>query len=424
MKNFDKNILLNFSDAVNLIDENIGAKNIVSLPLEKCAGFILAEKIKTTIDIPAFTNSAMDGFAVIADDLKHPPVKLEVIETIAAGAQPTTCPERKAARGKNVVCGKCAAIMTGAPLPAGADAVVKVEETKREGNFVEIFSTVSKGENIRFNGEEAKAGDTLVEEKTIVSPAVVGLASSLGNTNLKIFAPPRVALIITGDEVLPPGSAFQKGKIIDATGPALKSALSFDNFTVSFFEYAKDDPKEIKEKIKTALENADVVLIAGGASMGEFDFVQRALEKNNVENIFWKVAVKPGKPIWFGKKNEKLVFNLPGNPVSVIVTYYLYVRFALRRKIGFDFESAMLKKTRAKLKKTITKTDPRLEFVRGLLDKNNSVLPLRQRGSAMLSGMANANCLINFPRNCEKIPAGENVEILILPNIILVQNRI
>ena len=407
------NNLLNFDEAVKTIDENTFLNKTVSLPFEKCIELILAESITANNDIPAFTNSAMDGYAVVSDDLinatKRNPIKLEIVGTIAAGFQSTTSPESKAARGKSV------AIMTGAPLPHGADAVVKVENTERNGNFISFFAPIPKNENIRFKGEEAKNGNALVPAGSVVTPGVIGLASSLGLTSLKVYAPPEIAIIITGDEVLPPGSELQKGKIIDATGPALKSALSSDKFPVAFFEYAKDDPVKLDEIIKSALSSADVILIAGGASMGEFDFVQDCLENNNVEKIFWKVAVKPGKPIWFGKKNNKIIFNLPGNPVSVIVTYYLYVRFALKRMIGYNLAAAGLKKSIANLKNTITKNDSRLEFVRGIVDDNNFVTPLKQRGSAMLSGMANANCLINFPQNCNRISAGENVEILLLP---------
>jgi len=403
------NNLLNFDHAVKIIDENTFLNKTVSLPFEKCAGLILAESIIANNDIPAFSNSAMDGFAVVSDDLatatKINPVKLEIFDTVAAGTQSTT----------KVNCGKCAAIMTGAQLPQGADAVVKVEDTDRSGNFVSFFTPIPKGENIRFKGEEAKKGNTLVPAGLVVTPGVIGLASSLGMTKLEVYAPPKVAIIITGDEVLPPGSELQKGKIIDATGPALKSALSLDKFPVAFFEYAKDDPVELDEIIKSALSSADVILIAGGASMGEFDFVQDCLKKNDVKKILWKVAVKPGKPIWFGKKNDKFIFNLPGNPVSVIVTYYLYVRFALRRMIGYNLVASELEKSIAKLKNTITKKDSRREFVRGIVDDNNFVTPLKQRGSAMLSGMATANCLIIFPQDCNKISAGENAEILLLP---------
>ena len=174
----------------------------------------------------------------------------------------------------------------------------------------------------------------------------------------------------------------------------------------------KDNPSDIDKVIKTAISKADVIIIAGGASMGEFDFIQDCLTKTGAKKIFWKIAVKPGKPTWFGKLDDKIIFNLPGNPVSVIVTYYLYVRFLLRRQLGYNSNSAKLKKQQAKLIKTITKIDPRLEFVRGIVDNNNFVIPIKQRGSAMLSGMANANCLIKFPQNYEKISAGENVDIL------------
>ena len=405
MKN---NKLITYETAVKIIDENVLKSKHISLPFEKCTGLILAQSITANIDIPAFTNSAMDGYAVISADLadasKTNPVKLEIIGTIAAGAQLT----------KNVDCGKCIAIMTGAPLPKGADAVVKIEDTECDGEIITFFSPIQKKENIRFKGEEAGKGDPLVPANSIITPGVIGLASSLGKTKLEVYAPPKIAIIITGDEVLPPGDDFQEGKIIDATGPALKSALLSDNFPISFFEYAKDNPVELDKTIKRALSSADVILIAGGASMGEFDFVQDCLEKNRVKKIFWKVAVKPGKPIWFGKLNKKLIFNLPGNPVSVIVTYYLYVRFALRRMIGYNLVASGLKKSIAKLSGTITKTNSRLEFVRGIVDEDNFVTPLKQRGSAMLSGMAIANCLINFPRNCNKIEKGKTVEIFIL----------
>ena len=394
--------MLNFDDAIKLIDSNISEKKIITLPLEKCSGLVLAEKILAPVDIPAFTNSAMDGFAVIAADLKSQSVKLEIIETVAAGSQST----------KNVDSGKCVAIMTGAPLPRGADAVVKVEETKREGNLVEIFVKVAKGENVRFKGEEAKKGEELIPAGTVITPGVIGLISSLGKTEIQVNAPPKVSVIITGDEVLPPGSPFREGKIIDATGPGLKSALFLDKIPIVFFEYAKDDPEELDKKIRAAISCSDVVLIAGGASMGKYDFVQDILVKNEVKKIFWKVAVKPGKPIWFGKRADKMVFNLPGNPVSVLVTYYLYVRFALKRMIGYNFASAGLERATAKISETIFKEDPRLEFVRGIFDGGGNVTPLRQRGSAMLSGMARANCLINFPCDSKKIFKGEKVEIL------------
>ncbi len=402
MKN---NELLNFNEAIKLIDENAFLNKSVSFSFEKCTGLILAESIIASNDIPAFTNSAMDGFAVKSEDLtcasKTNPANLEVIETVAAGTQST----------KIVSCGKCAAIMTGAPMPQGADAIVKVEDTERAGNIVKFFAPIPMGENVRFKGEEAKKGDSLVQKDTVVTPGVIGLASSLGMTKLNVFEPSKIAIIITGDEVLHPGSQLQPGKIIDATGPALKSALISDNFPVSYFEYVKDNPADIEKVIKTAISKADVIIIAGGASMGEYDFIQDCLTKIGAKKIFWKVAVKPGKPTWFGKFDDKIIFNLPGNPVSVIVTYYLYVRFLLRRQLGYNSDEARLKKTMVKLEKTLTKTDQRLEFVRGIA-YNNIVTPIQQRGSAMLSGMANANCLIKFPRYCEKISAGENVEIL------------
>jgi len=214
--------MISFENAIKIIDENAFLNKTVSLPFEKCTGLILAESITASSDIPSFTNSAMDGFAVISDDLinvtKTVPANLEIIETVAAGAKPL----------KIITKGKCAAIMTGASLPEGAEAVVKVEDTERSGNFVKFFVPIPMGENIRFKGEESKKGGSLIQKNTVVTPGVIGLASSLGMTKLNVFEPSKVAIIITGDEVLPPGAKLQSGKIIDATGPALKSALLSD----------------------------------------------------------------------------------------------------------------------------------------------------------------------------------------------------
>jgi len=202
------NNLLNFEEAVELIDKNTVLNKTGALPFEKCAGLILAKPIIASTDVPAFTNSAMDGFAVISNDLinasKKSPVKLEIIETVAAGAQSITCPGNETARGKKIYCGKCVAIMTGAPVPQDTDAVVKVEDTSRSGNFVTFFAPVSKEENIRFKGEEAEKGDPLVPAGSVITPGVIALASSLGMIKLEVYTPPKIAIIITGDEVLPP----------------------------------------------------------------------------------------------------------------------------------------------------------------------------------------------------------------------------
>ncbi len=448
-------VLLDFAEAIAKIDAAVKLPEVVRLPYDECAGRVLAAPLATPRDIPAFTNSAMDGFAVLSADTAgasaDAPCRLRILETIAAGGSP----------GARVAPGTCSAIMTGAPMPAGADAVVKVEETARRGEMVEMLSEVMNGKNVRFQGEEAKQGDALVRTGMPVSPAIAGLASSLGVAELSVWPPSRVALVMTGDEILPPGSAPQPGKILDAAGPALRAALERDGFPVVFEEYVEDKPAPLEAALEGALDSADVVLVVGGASMGEFDLVQDALRRLGVSEVFWKVAVKPGKPLWFGTRDDTCVFNVPGNPVSALVTYYLYVRYFLRRRLGHSKEEAALKVMTAKLGQTLEKDDPRLEFVRGIIknpvsgvecvaagerrepvemgcrvsDIQNSkfkienpkskienlksntpaVSPLSQRGSAMLSGMANANCLILFPRFCEKMDKGEKVTVFLLP---------
>jgi molybdopterin molybdotransferase len=354
----------------------------------------------------------MDGFAVCAADTAgaddNHPVRLEILETIGAGDTPAY----------TVTPGHCSAIMTGVPLPDGADAVVKVEDTSREGNIVTVVADVTEGEHLRIQGGEAHEGTVLAEAGLVVTPALTGLASSLGLEKLCVYSPPDVGVVITGNEVLPPGSDLQSGKIIDAAGPALRCALERDGMRVTYCQYARDEHVLLRAITDQALRQSDVVLIIGGASMGEYDLVQDVVKELGVEEKFWKAAIKPGKPLWFGMSAANTVFNLPGNPVSVLVTYYLFVRYYLRRISGYSAKQSALRCTTACLEQPLSKHDPRLEFIRGILHETQdglSVEPVLLRGSAMLSGMARADCLIQFPAEKEKLDKGEEVQVMMLP---------
>ena len=394
------------------IERSVILRDRLVLPFDDCTGAVLSDTLMAPFDLPRYTNSAMDGFAVSVADTagatETAPVKLQILETIGAGDTPAC----------RVTAGCCSAIMTGAPLPAGADAVVKVEDTVRDGNTVAVQVQIEEGTYIREQGSEAAEGTLLAEAGLEVTPAMTGLASSLGLRTLNVYSPPKIGVVITGNEVLPPGSPYQPGTVIDAAGPALCSALQRDGMQVTFCQYARDEHVLLRAIVNQAMEQADVVVILGGASMGELDLVQDVVKELGVQEIFWKTATKPGKPIWFGQSENNTIFNLPGNPVSVLVTYYLYVRYYLKRISGYSVEKARLRHVNARLGTRLKKNDPRLEFVRGKLHttpEGYRVEPIQLRGSGMLSGMAQADSLIQFPAAAELLEEGAVVEVLVLP---------
>jgi len=404
--------MLSFEEALQAIEQAVVLRKKSILTLDRCSGAVLAEPVVTPFDIPRFTNSAMDGFAVCAADTSGAtaagPVALEIQETIGAGDTPS-CPVKP---------GSCSAIMTGALIPQGADAVVKVEDTIRSAGTVCIRAEVAKGTHIRIQGGEASEGTVLAEAGLEVTPALMGLATSLGKESLSVYSPPGIGIVITGNEVLAPGSDYQPGTVIDAAGPALCDALARDGMRVTFCQYARDEHVLLRAIVNQAMQQSDVVVIIGGASMGEFDLVQDVVKELGIREVFWKAATKPGKPIWFGQSDKNSVFNLPGNPVSVLATYYLYVRYYLRRICGYQTEKASLRQISARLDIMLEKNDPRLEFVRGRLHAGQEgyrVEPILLRGSAMLSGMARADCLIQFPAEETRLEQGADVEVLVLP---------
>jgi molybdopterin molybdotransferase len=404
--------MLSYEEACAILDTHVTPLAHVNVPLATARGRVLAGPLTAAMDMPAFTNSAMDGLAVRAADTQaatpEQPVRLRALETVTAGSRAL----------RAVSSGNCIRIMTGAPLPEGADAVVPVEHTSTDGQDVLVNAPAAPGDHVRAQGKEAQAGDALQPAGTRVTPATLGVASSQGLTTLDVYAAPRVAILLTGDEVLRPGSAPQPHKIIDAAGPALEAALTADLMPPVFIDYVGDNPARMKPILDFVLHAVDAALIVGGASMGTCDIVQDVARAVGVQEWFWKVAVKPGMPLWVGAREGVTVFNLPGNPVSVLVSYCLFARWFLRQRAGVPQASAHLPHTTAMLTAELRKAHSRREFVRGVLSESDGaghVAPLPQRGSAMLTGMAQANCLIVMPEDCAECRSGDRVDVLHLP---------
>lgn len=296
----------------------------VAVALAEARGLALAEPVIARHDLPPFANSAMDGYAVRAGDVAAVPVTLAVLEDVPAGSVPT----------KTVGPGQATKIMTGAPMPDGADAVVPVEETEPGKGTVVIKAGVSPGASVRLAGEDVAAGTTVLEVGERLTPARLGVCASLGYHTPLVGRRPRVAIMSTGDEIVPPeAEVLQPGKIRDANRFTLAGALEELGVEVLDFGIAGDDAATLRDRLAAAAAAADVVVSSGGVSMGEYDLVKHLLaELGSVE--FWKVAMKPAKPFAFGHLGDTPFFGLPGNPVSVAVAFEQFLRPALLRMLG------------------------------------------------------------------------------------------
>ena len=372
------------------------------VPLRAGLGRVLASDITSPLDLPPFTNSAMDGYAVRAEDAQ-PGTRLRVIGTSLAG-QPY---------GGKVGPGECVRIFTGACLPKGTDAVVIQEEVEQQGSEVVLNNQKppAPGENVRHQGEEVKVGDQLISAGHVLQPADLGLLALTGFREIEVIRRPKVAFIATGDELVQPGQQLEPGLIYDSNRPVLSALCDELGLETLDLGVVRDDRAALKATLKAAARDADALITMGGASVGEADFMADVLrELGTVE--FWKVAIKPGKPFLHGRIGDTPVFGLPGNPVSMMVTFLQLARPALQRRMGMRATRPV--RWPATCQQRITKSAGRLEFQRGSLvwqGGNICVTPLRKQGSHLLTSMSRANCFIVLPEDCTRVEAGEIVQI-------------
>ena len=307
------------------------------IKIESALGRVCALEIRSKENIPPFDNSAMDGFAVRAEDLKgstrKSPKILEVMGNLAAGY--TT--------GKTIRPGEAIRIMTGAPLPKGADSVVMVEDTekvksqkskvKNKEEFVKIFKDVEKGENVRYAGEDVEKGETVISKGSILKSGHIGMLASLGFSQVKVFSRPQVAILATGDELVQIKQKLAPGKIRNSNSYSLYSQVLKAGAFPILLGIARDNRKDLEAKITQGL-SADMLIVSGGVSVGDYDFVKDVLKDLGTDMKFWRVAMKPGKPLAFGMMRRTPVFGLPGNPVSSMVAFEQFARPAVLKMSG------------------------------------------------------------------------------------------
>jgi molybdopterin molybdotransferase len=363
-------------------------------------GRVLAEQVESPISVPPFDSSAMDGYAVIAGDA----ARLELIGEARAGH-----PAEAAVRP-----GTAIAISTGGAVPAGATAVVPVERTERADGAVSVPPT-KPGANIRRAGEDIASGEVVLHPGDALSPAALGVAASVGRASLSCARRPRVALLVTGDELTEPGQPLAPGGIYSSNGYALAGQVERAGGTVAVHERVADHAGTTLASLGAAFEQADVVVVSGGVSVGPHDHVKGALASLGAEESFWGVSLRPGKPIWFGTKGAKLAFGLPGNPVSAMVTFQLFVRPALTALQGADPSAT---RTTARLGRPIARNPRREQAVRVRLAAGEDgwrAEPTKDaQGSHVLTSMLGADALALIAPGDEEAPAGELVEVELL----------
>ncbi|TMI96678.1 MAG: molybdopterin molybdotransferase MoeA [Bacteroidetes bacterium] len=392
--------MISVFEAKKIIDENVFCLQPVTLPLQESAGLILAEDVHASMDIPAFPQSSMDGYAFSFEGWKKHK-KLKIAGEVAAGSSETftLAPE-------NTV-----RIFTGAAVPTGADTVIMQEKIKTvNGELIIEDETLQLGNSVRSKGSEIKAGELALGKESILSPASIGFLAGIGITEVKVYPNPSIAIIITGNELQQPGQSLQHGQVYESNSFALKAVLQQLYINNIEILYATDQPEVVTGTLKKALEQADVVLLTGGISVGDYDFVLQAATECGVEKLFHKIKQRPGKPLYFGKKKNKLIFGLPGNPSSVLTCFYQYVIPALEklsnRKIG-------LQSVRAPLAKAFQKNTGLTHFLKGFYNGKTAV-PLDAQESFRLSSFAKANCLIQVDEDTTTLNEGELVDVYLL----------
>ncbi len=400
--------LIQVDEARKIILGKISSKGVEKISIDKALGRVLAEDVVARRPNPPLDNSAMDGYALQWRDVQNAtpdnPVKLKIRAEIPAGY------EAKETLGP----GEAMRIMTGAPVPKGADAVIMQEDTERQGDDVLVMDKAEDGENIRLSGEDVKAGETVIHKGVTLQPSHIGMLAVVGRSSIFVGQRPVVAIISTGDEVVDLDETPDGPCIYNSNGYMLAAQTRSAGGIPLYMGIAKDTEEDLMEKFKWALQ-ADVLVSSGGVSVGDYDLVKASLEKLGQDMAFWKVAMKPGKPLAFGKIADKPIFGLPGNPVSSFVSFEQFVRPALRQMMGCADISHNT--VQAKLTRTIRKKAGRLHFLSSTVSFNNgeyTVDPAREQGSGILKSAMNANGLLVFPLDATELQEGQTVNVQLL----------
>ncbi|MBI5193110.1 MAG: molybdopterin molybdotransferase MoeA [Nitrospirae bacterium] len=395
-------------EALKTVLDNIKVLGTERIPIQDSLGRVLGEDVYSNLFLPPWNNSAMDGYAVRWENVKNAakenPAKLNVVGDIRAGLLPD----------KPVGDEEAIRIMTGAPVPEGADTVIRVEDTKTEDKIVSIFKASRQGENIRKRGENVKKGDLVLTKGTSIGPGQLGSMAMVGKPVVTVYRRPVVTVMSTGDELADFDEALTENKIPNSNSYAVASQVLEAGATPHVLGIARDNKESLREKIGQGL-SGDMMIVSGGVSVGDYDFVKDILKEYGIDMKFWTVGIKPGHPIAFGLVGDKPIFGLPGNPVSTMVTFEVFARPALQKMCGHT--NLFRPVVDAIAEDEFSDRPGRTHYVRSLIRYNDGkyyVKSTGSQGSGILMSMAYANCFIILPADKEKVLAGETVKVQLL----------
>lgn len=395
--------MIRVEEALKKIESHIPAGTVKEVEIYRALNHVSAEDIISPLQSPLFDNSAMDGFAVKWEDVSKMKnnFSFQVDGESSAGLP----------YGETIRENQAIKISTGAMVPEGADTVIPVEDVEEEGNRIIIKNKVKEKQHIRFAGEDYDEGEVIIKKGSFLNAQRLAIIASAGLSKIKVYEKPGVAVITTGSELLNPGDETESGKIFDSNSIMISAAVEKCGGEVIIAEKVEDDLEETTAALKRVEEISDVIIFCGGVSVGPHDHVKEAAANRGFEEVFWKVKQKPGKPLFFGVKMNKLLFGLPGNPVSAFVIFNHYVKTSIQKLSGFEFAQEF---TFAKLKDEIINKSNRLNFVRGKLTSVDRAVPafeaVKNQGSHMLTSIANADGYVSADEN-EKLEAGTIVKV-------------
>jgi molybdopterin molybdotransferase len=395
--------VLSVEEALEQILATVRVLEPERVPILEALGRVLAEEVAADRDIPPLPNSAMDGYAVRAADVAHIPARLRVIAEAPAGR---LCPAE-------VAPGTAVRIMTGAPIPAGADTVIPFEHTRTDDEWVEVLREVRPGANVREAGEDVRAGQVVLTPGRVLRPQEIGMLAALGRTEVAVVRRPRVAILATGDEVVPPWETPGPGQIRDANSYTVAAQVRRYGGIPLILGIVRDEEALVREGIRRALaERADLIVTSGGVSIGDFDLVKGVLATEG-EMRFWSLNMKPGRPLAFGIVGGVPLVGLPGNPVAAMIATELFVRPAVLKMQGFtDWPWPEL---RARLTDPITRKDGRRHYLRVRLRETDGgweATLTGDQGSGILYSLVQADGLAVIPEDVNHLPAGAEVRVL------------
>ena len=396
--------MISVGDALACVIDATPRLGTERVSLAGALGRVAAEAVQSVRAVPNAANSAMDGYALRHTDAARPGARLRVVGVVPAGT----------VRTEPVVAGTAVKIFTGSAVPPGADAVVKVEDTEEQGGVVTVAIAVPLGNNIRNAGEDVAPGQEVLAPGAVIGPADVGVLASVGRATVVVHRRPRVTILSTGSELVEVDEPIGPGQVVNSNAYALAAAVREAGGEPIVLPIVRDDPAAVRAGLAQAMLG-DVVLSSGGVSVGDFDFVKEALDEARVERLFWKVAQKPGKPLTFGRLGERLFFGLPGNPVSALVCFYVYVRPALRKLAGHA--RLHLPVVEARLAVATRKAAELTEFVRVRLSDGPDGLvatPASSQSSGVLTGLGAGAALLVGPAAERQLAAGQRYPVILV----------